>query len=141
MPDHEKELIQARHRLEEARARDRVKERKARTRRLIQEGAILEKAFPAAAAMELTELETELDGDLPITEFLEMYGISEDEFEADSDTIGGWTIESFGGRFPEAGESFSFGDLKISVLAMDGRRVERVLVKKKPKEPEENGKY
>ena len=87
-----------------------------------------------------SELETELDGDLPITEFLEMYGISEDEFEADSDTIGGWTIESFGGRFPEAGESFSFGDLKISVLAMDGRRVERVLVKKKPKEPEENGK-
>lgn len=51
MPDNEKELIQARHRLEEAQARDRVKERKARTRRLIQEGAILEKAFPAAAAM------------------------------------------------------------------------------------------
>ena len=61
MPDNEKELIQARHRLEEAQARDRVKERKARTRRLIQEGAILEKAFPAAAAMELTELETELE--------------------------------------------------------------------------------
>ena len=51
MPDNEKELIQARHQLEEAQARDRVKERKARTRRLIQEGAILEKAFPAAAAM------------------------------------------------------------------------------------------
>ena len=61
MPDHEKELIQAQHRLEEAQARDRVKERKARTRRLIQEGAILEKVFPAAAAMELTELETELE--------------------------------------------------------------------------------
>ena len=61
MPDNEKELIQARHRLEEAQARDRVKEQKARTRRLIQEGAILEKAFPAAAAMELTELETELE--------------------------------------------------------------------------------
>ena len=61
MPDYEKELIQARHRLEEAQARDRVKERKARTRRLIQEDAILEKVFPAAAAMELTELETELE--------------------------------------------------------------------------------
>ena len=47
--------------MEEAQARDRVKERKARTRRLIQEGAILEKAFPAAAAMELTELENELE--------------------------------------------------------------------------------
>ena len=42
----EKELLQARHRLEEAQMRDRVKERKARTRRLIQIGAILEKAFP-----------------------------------------------------------------------------------------------
>ncbi len=39
----QKKLLQAKHRLEEAEARDRVKERKARTRRLIQEGAILEK--------------------------------------------------------------------------------------------------
>ena len=61
MPDYEKELTEARHRLQPAPARDPVKERKARTRRLIQEGAILEKAFPAAAAMELTELETELE--------------------------------------------------------------------------------
>ena len=60
MPDNEKALIQARHRLEEAQARDRVKERKARTRRLIQEGAILEKTFPAASSMNLTELEDEL---------------------------------------------------------------------------------
>ena len=38
----DKELLQAKHRLEEAQARNRQKERKARTRRLIQEGAILE---------------------------------------------------------------------------------------------------
>ena len=61
MTDNEKKLNQAQHRLEEAQARDRVKERKARTRRLIQEGAILEKVFPAAAAMELTALENELE--------------------------------------------------------------------------------
>lgn len=42
MTREEKELLQAQHRLEEAQARQRVKERKARTRRLIQEGAILE---------------------------------------------------------------------------------------------------
>ncbi len=46
MTDAEKKLLQAQHRLEEAQARDRVKERKARTRRLIQEGAILEKVLP-----------------------------------------------------------------------------------------------
>ncbi len=57
MTDNEKKLLQAKHRLEEAQARDRVKERKARTRRLIQEGAILEKVFPAVSSMELNELE------------------------------------------------------------------------------------
>ena len=43
MTEAEKKLLQAQHRLEEAQARDRVKERKMRTRRLIQEGAILER--------------------------------------------------------------------------------------------------
>ena len=57
MTEDEKKLIQAKHRLEEAQARDRVKERKARTRRLIQEGAILEKVYPAAAEMDLAKLE------------------------------------------------------------------------------------
>ncbi len=57
MTENEKNLLQAKHRLEEAQARDRVKERKARTRRLIQEGAILEKFFPVVSSMELDELE------------------------------------------------------------------------------------
>ena len=57
MTEDEKKLLQAKHRLEEAEARDRVKERKARTRRLIQEGAILEKVFPLAAGIELIDLE------------------------------------------------------------------------------------
>ena len=57
MTENEKKLLQAQHRMEEAQARDRVKERKARTRRLIQEGAILEKAYPDAATMELEKLE------------------------------------------------------------------------------------
>ena len=60
MTEDEKKLIQAQHRLEEAQARDRVKERKARTRRLIQEGAVLEKALPHTAGMELNELQSYL---------------------------------------------------------------------------------
>ncbi len=50
MTSEEKKLLQAKHRLEEAQARDRVKERKARTRRLIQEGAVLEKVLPEVQA-------------------------------------------------------------------------------------------
>lgn len=60
MTETEKKLLQAKHRLEEAQARDRVKQRKARTRRLIQEGAVLEKALPQAVSMELNELEAYL---------------------------------------------------------------------------------
>ena len=56
----EKELQQAKHRLEAAEARSRVKERKARTRRLIQEGAILEKVYPQAVNMDLEGLEAAL---------------------------------------------------------------------------------
>ena len=57
MTDAEKKLLQAQHCLEEAQARDRVKERKARTRKLIQEGAILEKVLPEVQTMELPALE------------------------------------------------------------------------------------
>ena len=65
MTDAEKKLLQAQHRLEEARARDRVKERKARTRRLIQEGAILEKVLPEVRTMEPTVLKDYLMQKLP----------------------------------------------------------------------------
>ena len=61
MTEEEKKLQQAKHRLEEAEARNRVKERKARTRRLIQEGAILESVFPQAQHMELEALKAILE--------------------------------------------------------------------------------
>lgn len=57
MTETEKELKQAKHRLEEAQARERVKMRKLRTRRLIQEGAILEKVLPQIVYMNIDRLE------------------------------------------------------------------------------------
>ena len=64
MTPEEKELLQAQHRLEEAEARQRVKERKARTRRLIQEGAILESVVPWVAHTDLDALKSILEGRL-----------------------------------------------------------------------------
>lgn len=61
MTEMEKRLKQAKHRLEEAEARDRKKERSARTRRLIQEGAILESVFPQAQYMDLEALKAILE--------------------------------------------------------------------------------
>lgn len=55
--ENEKKLLQMKHRLEQAQNRNREKERKARTRRLIQEGAILEKVVPNITTIELNNLE------------------------------------------------------------------------------------
>lgn len=57
MTDTEKKFLQAQHRLEEAQARDRIKERKARTRRLIQEGAVLEKVLLEVQVVAVSELD------------------------------------------------------------------------------------
>ena len=61
MTEQEKKLLQAKHRVEEAEARSRKKERSARTRRLIQEGAILERGFPQAQHMDLDALKEILE--------------------------------------------------------------------------------
>lgn len=75
------------------------------------------------------ESEYELDGDMVLSDFLELVNIDEEAFEAESSTVGGWTIEMFGG-FPRAGDSFEYENFSVTVLEMsDGRRVEKVLVK------------
>jgi hypothetical protein len=61
MTEQEKKMLQAKHRVEEAEARNRKKERNARTRRLIQEGAILERVFPQVQNMDLEALKTVLE--------------------------------------------------------------------------------
>lgn len=61
MSAEEKALLQTKHRLEEAQARDRAKERKQRTRRLIQEGAILERVLPEVTGIALSELDAYLE--------------------------------------------------------------------------------
>lgn len=80
--------------------------------------------------------EYEVDGDMTISDFLELCGIDEETFEAESETVGGFAVESFG-AFPKPGDSFDYEDLNITVLSMDGRRVEKLLVRRKPAEEKE----
>lgn len=87
--------------------------------------------------VELPDGQYELDGDMVISDFLELVGIKEKDFEADSETVGGWTIEMFG-AFPRVGDSFRYEDMSVTVLEMDGLRVEKVLVKKLPPEEEQS---
>lgn len=74
------------------------------------------------------ENEFEVDGDLPISDFVELAGLDEDVFEAESETAGGWVVEKLG-HFPTAGETLETEGLSITVLSMDGLRVEKILVK------------
>ena len=74
MTEDEKKLLQAKHRQEAVEARNRQKERKQRTRRLIQQGAILENVFPEAQIMDLDNLKMELERRLSaeVTENIEV---------------------------------------------------------------------
>lgn len=72
--------------------------------------------------------ELELDGDMVISDFLELIGIREDDFDFESETVGGWTVEMFG-KYPVSGDSFDYRNITVTVLETDGRRVEKVLVR------------
>ncbi len=78
----------------------------------------------------------ELDGDMAISDFIELMDYSEDSFETESSTVGGWTLEMFG-AFPAEGESFQHENLTVTVLKMDGLRVERVLIKREESSEED----
>ena len=69
----------------------------------------------------------ELDGDMNIDDFLELVERDDAGFETEADTISGWTMEGFGG-FPAVGDTLEREGFRITVLNMDGLRVDRVLV-------------
>ncbi len=87
--------------------------------------------------VERAEGEYELDGDMNLYDFLELVGIPEEDFEAESETLGGWTVERFG-DFPHKGDSIRYENVTVTVLAMDGRRVEKLLAKVDPPVVEES---
>ena len=60
----------------------------------------------------------------------QLLNIPADELSTDSVTVGGWTIEKFGG-FPKAGDSFTADGVEVVVLAVseDGLRVEKIMVR------------
>jgi len=71
----------------------------------------------------------ELDGGMQLSDLAELMGWNEDDLEFESSTVGGWAIEMHG-DFPKEGEGFTYENMMLEVLEMDGLRVERVLVRK-----------
>lgn len=74
-----------------------------------------------------------VDCSVNLDDFCDFFGI-----ETDSTTIslGGWVMEQLG-KVPEAGDSFEFDCLSVSVVETDGQRVTFIDVEKKPEEAEE----
>lgn len=76
----------------------------------------------------------ELEGSMLLDDLLEALELPPESFQAESSTVGGWTLEMFG-DFPHAGDSFRRENMTVTVLGMvDGRRVDKVLVQLDPEE-------
>ena len=71
----------------------------------------------------------ELDGDMPVGELLELMDWKEEEFDYDSETVGGWCIEMNNG-FPSVNSKFTYEDAEITILEISERRVRRVRVRR-----------
>jgi putative hemolysin len=78
-----------------------------------------------------------LDGAVLIDEFRELFGIDTltEEETGNYQTIAGFVINQMG-KIPRSGQSFTWRDLRIEVMDMDGNRVDKLLItKKKPVVP------
>ena len=89
--------------------------------------------------VEVDENKYEADGDMRVYDFFDEFDIDIDEdedFELDSATIGGWAQTMLDGE-AEEGSQFSFENLIITILQVDGVRIERLAVEYIPAEDEE----
>ncbi len=89
--------------------------------------------------VEVDENKYEADGDMRVYDFFDEFDfdIDEDEdFELDSATIGGWAQTMLDGE-AEEGSSFNFENLVITILQVDGVRIERIAVEYIPAEDDE----
>jgi len=70
-----------------------------------------------------------VDGSLPMPEFKDAFRLQELPEEADGHfhTVGGLVMSALR-RIPRTGDAFESSGLRLEVVDMDGRRVDKVLV-------------
>ena len=86
--------------------------------------------------VELDPTHFEVDADMRLEDFFDELDLDEDELDDDNATVGGWAIEMLGG-YPEAGESFTYENVKVTVTETEGMRVTELLAELLPEEEEE----
>ena len=84
---------------------------------------------------EISDTVFEIDGDISIDDLCDLINISEDEFDTESDTAGGWALEHFE-EYPENGSTFEDYGYKVTILQIDERRVEKLRLEKLPEDEE-----
>jgi putative hemolysin len=74
-----------------------------------------------------------IDGALGTDDLRELLGLTELPQEADHDfhTVAGMVVSHFG-RIPQVGEHFEWRDLRFDVVDLDGARIDKILVKRRP---------
>ena len=71
-----------------------------------------------------------VDGDMNIYDmFEELLEMETEDFESEYDTVAGWCTEMLE-KFPEVNDSFEYKNLKVTILQVDGVRVEKVKIEK-----------
>ena len=78
-----------------------------------------------------------VDGDMNIYDMFDLFEKETEEFESEYDTVAGWCTEMLE-KFPEVNDTFTYEDLKVTILQVDGVRVEKVKVEKIESEEDED---
>ncbi len=86
-----------------------------------------------SAAVERSDGSWILDGRMPVDEFRDLFPLTQAP-EGDFHTLAGLVVTRLG-HIPRAGESLSCWGLSFEVVAMDGNRVDRILVKRSGTRP------
>ena len=77
--------------------------------------------------IEKSETEFIVDGDMNIYDMFDMVEFNDDDFDSEYETVAGWCTEVLD-DFPKENDSFTFKNLNVKVLEVNGVRVEKVSV-------------
>ena len=79
----------------------------------------------------INENEYEVSGDMNIDDMLGLFDKDDRYIDSDSKSVGGWAIEQLG-DIPEAGEGFTYRELRITVNDVQDQRISSVTVLYEP---------
>ena len=71
-----------------------------------------------------------VDGDMNIYDLFDLLEMDSSEFDSEYDTVAGWCTEMLE-KFPEVGDHFTYKNLDVTILQVDGVRCEKIKVIKK----------